>query len=57
MNRRESIKAIGISTISAGVLLEACEDDKVNETATGQPAQLEAGRQAFEIERNKKLKR
>ncbi|MEJ0102359.1 MAG: gluconate 2-dehydrogenase subunit 3 family protein [Bacteroidota bacterium] len=55
MNRRESIKAIGISAISAGVLLEACKDDKVKETATGQPAQLEAGRQAFEIERNKKL--
>jgi len=55
MNRRESIKAISISTLSAGVLLEACKDDKVKETAAEKPAQSEAGRQAFEIERNKKL--
>jgi hypothetical protein len=55
MDRRQSIKAIGISTLSAGVLLEACKDDKIKETAAEQPAQLEAGRQAFELEKNKKL--
>jgi hypothetical protein len=55
MNRRESIKAISLSTLSAGVLLQACKDDQVKEPVAEQPAQLEAGRQAFEIERNKKL--
>ena len=56
MNRRESIKAIGLSAASAA-LLEACKDDAVKkETAADQPAQAEAGRQAFETERNNKLK-
>ena len=54
MDRRQSIKAIGL-TLSSGVLLEACKDDKVKETATAQPAELQDGRQAFELERNKKL--
>jgi gluconate 2-dehydrogenase gamma chain len=55
MNRRESIKTISLSTLSAGILLEACKDDKVKETAKEQPAQVEAGRQAFETARNSKL--
>src|ERR1700733_2495110 len=55
MDRRQSIKAIGISTLSAGVLLDACKDDAVKEKVAEQPAQLETGRQAFELERNKKL--
>src|ERR1700744_488039 len=59
MNRRESLKAIGLGTLSAATLLEACkpkngklaEDNK----DTGAPAADEAGRQPFEIERDKKL--
>ena len=27
MNRRESLKAIGITTLSAGILLNACKSD------------------------------
>lgn len=57
MNRRESIKAIGLSAASAGILLEACKDETVKkETAVSQAGQLEEGRQAFEIERNNKVK-
>lgn len=57
MNRRESIKAIGLSAASAGLLLEGCKDDTVKKgTEAGEPVQAEAGRQAFEIEKNNKLK-
>jgi hypothetical protein len=58
MNRRESLKALGLTAISTGVLLEACKPGKdvkegvVNkETATSQP-----GRQDFEVARDKELK-
>src|ERR1700753_4165590 len=56
MNRRESLKALGIGTLSAGVLLEACKpkDSKLAEDNKGTGAD-EAGRQPFEIERDKKL--
>ena len=48
MNRRESIRAIGLSAASASLLLEGCKDDAIKkEVATDQPAQAEAGRQAF----------
>jgi len=58
MNRRESLKALGIGTLSAGVLLEACKpkDNKLAEdNKASAPAADEAGRQPFEIERDKKL--
>mgnify|MGYP001554100133 CR=1 FL=1 len=58
MNRRESLKALGIGTLSAGVLLEACKpkDSKLAEDNKGAaPSTDEAGRQPFEIERDKKL--
>jgi len=58
MNRRDSLKALGIGTLSAGVLLEACKpkDSKLAEDNKGAaPAADEAGRQPFEIERDKKL--
>jgi hypothetical protein len=58
MNRRESLKALGLTAISTGVLLEACKPGKdvkegvVNkESATSQP-----GRQDFEVARDKELK-
>lgn len=57
MNRRDSLKAIGLTAISTGVFLEACDtDNKKAKIATGTTAdENNAGREAFEIERNKKL--
>ncbi|HVW95560.1 MAG TPA: gluconate 2-dehydrogenase subunit 3 family protein [Mucilaginibacter sp.] len=58
MNRRDTLKALGIGTLSAGMLLEACKpkngtsaDANTTETAAAD----QAGRQPFEIERDKKL--
>ena len=54
MNRRESLKAIGIGTLTAGVLLEACNTKKADEIkVVGEEAN--ADRQVFEIENEKKL--
>ncbi|MGZ3871482.1 MAG: gluconate 2-dehydrogenase subunit 3 family protein [Mucilaginibacter sp.] len=58
MNRRDTLKAIGFGTLSTGLLLEACKpnDNKLAEdSANKAPAADEAGRQPFEIERDKKL--
>ncbi len=63
MKRRESLKVIGLGALSAGLLLESsCQ------TETGKPAEalvmpakntdtdkVPAGREAFEVERDKKL--
>lgn len=57
MNRRESLKAIGLTAVSTGVLLEACKTDNKKTTAVT-PTTADnnnAGREAFEVERNKKL--
>lgn len=56
MNRRESLKILGLTTLSTAVLLDACKPgtDKTNEIA-GTARTAEPGRQDFEIERNKKL--
>jgi hypothetical protein len=56
MNRRDSLKALGFTTLSAGLILEACKPgapktEEVAPTAAG----AEAGRQPFEVERDKKL--
>ena len=60
MNRRESLKAIGISTISTGVLLEACKTgtDKSSSKAVQKDDFGDAdttGLQEFEKERLKEL--
>ncbi|WP_183562321.1 gluconate 2-dehydrogenase subunit 3 family protein [Mucilaginibacter sp. SP1R1] len=57
MNRRDSLKALGLSTLSAGLLLEACKTDnkKAAEETAPATAEAEAGRQPFEVERDKKL--
>ncbi|HRP58276.1 gluconate 2-dehydrogenase subunit 3 family protein [Agriterribacter sp.] len=55
MNRRESLKAIGLTAVSTGVLLEACKTDNKKATTTVTADENNAGREAFEIERNKKL--
>src|SRR5476649_1650853 len=57
MNRRESLKAIGLGTLSTTLLLDACKpgDKKLAEENIGQAGPPEAGRMPEEIERNKKL--
>jgi hypothetical protein len=54
MNRRESIKFIGVGSITAGMILGSCKPQGT-ETTSAQPELLEAGRETFEIERDKKL--
>jgi gluconate 2-dehydrogenase gamma chain len=58
MNRRESLKAIGLGTLSATMLLDACKP-KTNKLAEDTNDEKitpdEAGRLPEEIERNKKL--
>ena len=56
MNRRESLRALGLTAISTGVLLEACKPgtDK-NEKAVEENSVPEAGREKFEVERDKNL--
>ena len=55
MNRRESLKALGIGTLSAGVLLDACKtkEDKAAGSTTDKPENTD--RQVSEIERDKNL--
>jgi gluconate 2-dehydrogenase gamma chain len=57
MNRRESLKALGITTISAGVLVEACKPKPENKetTVTAADAGVPADRQPIEAERDKKI--
>jgi len=54
MNRRDSLKAIGLTAISAGIVLEACKPTANQNNAAAEP-DLKPGRQAFEIERDRKL--
>lgn len=54
MNRRESLKAIGIGSLSASVLLDACKTKDAKEVvATDKP--FVTDRQVSELERDKKL--
>jgi len=56
MNRRDSIKALGLSTISTGLIFSALNADAATEIApVAEAAETEPGREQFEIERNKKL--
>jgi gluconate 2-dehydrogenase gamma chain len=61
MKRRESLKAIGLATLSTGLLLDSCRPDTAQvpaEAAVTTPAVApanEAGRQPVEIARDKKL--
>jgi hypothetical protein len=54
MNRRESLKAIGITTVSAELLLNACKP-KSKENGVVIDKATNEGRQPFEVEREKKL--
>src|ERR1700749_4955216 len=59
MNRRESLKAIGLGTLSAAAFLEACNNSgqKLAEDSTGNStaSDYDVTRQPKEIERDKKL--
>ena len=57
MNRRESLKALGIGTLSAGTLLAGCKpgtEEKVTNDADAVKAD-KTGRQDFEVARDKGL--
>ncbi|RZJ87555.1 gluconate 2-dehydrogenase subunit 3 family protein [Pedobacter sp. Leaf250] len=58
MNRRDSLKAIGLTAVSSAVLLEACKqpENKTEVTTTPEETGKEAGREQWEIDRDKKLK-
>jgi len=60
MKRRESLKAIGLATLSTGLLLDSCSPDKAKAPLAPAASQAEApaeevGRQAYEIARDKEL--
>ena len=56
MNRRESLKALGLTTLSAGLLLDACNPPApVAKDVPAAPTEV-PGREPFEVERDKKLK-
>lgn len=58
MNRRDSLKFLGIGTLSAATLIEACKpkNEKLAEDSTNKPGENdEAGRLPNEIARDKKL--
>ncbi len=58
MNRRDSLRALGIGTLSTGTLLIACKQNK-NDKTTGEeastPPSPQAGRQPYELERDARL--
>lgn len=56
MNRRESLKAIGLTAISSAVLLDACKPGvPPTENQTEGKTGAQPGREAFEVERDQKL--
>lgn len=59
MNRRDSLKALGLTAISTTVLLEACKQHETKTTEIVAPKDesgKETGREQWEIDRDKKLK-
>ncbi|RYE07408.1 MAG: gluconate 2-dehydrogenase subunit 3 family protein [Sphingobacteriaceae bacterium] len=57
MNRRDSLKALGLTAVSTAFLVDACKTapDKTAETSTETTPGDVAGREPFEIERDKQL--
>ena len=55
MNRRESLKTLGIGTLSASALLASCKTDTENKKAAKETVADKTGRQEFEIIRDKSL--
>lgn len=57
MNRRDSLKAIGLTTFSTVLLIDACKtspEKNIETVAATTPGDV-AGREPFELERNKQL--
>ncbi|HLS95708.1 MAG TPA: gluconate 2-dehydrogenase subunit 3 family protein [Sphingobacterium sp.] len=55
MNRRESLKALGLIAAGSGVLATACKQDKAKDAAAAADTEKLPGVQDFEHERNKQL--
>lgn len=55
MNRRDSLKAIGLTALSTGVLIQACKPGEEKEATTLADGELPPGRQEFEVARDKDL--
>jgi len=55
MNRRDSLKAIGLTAISSALLLEACKPGKPEDAVVATKDEVQPGREAFEIQRDKDL--
>ncbi|RCH55677.1 gluconate 2-dehydrogenase subunit 3 family protein [Mucilaginibacter hurinus] len=59
MNRRDSLKAIGLGTLSTGLLLGGCKPKEKKQTVKAPPQEIPAaadpGRQSWEEERDKAL--
>ena len=55
MNRRDSLRLLGIGTLSVGSLLEGCQRQPGHPNVTVPPAIDTTGRQDFEIARDKEL--
>lgn len=57
MNRRESIKALGITALSTTVLVEACKQPQnTSDKPIPEEVKAETGREQWEIDRDKQLK-
>jgi len=55
MNRRETLKTLGIGTLSASALLAACKTDTKDTIVAKKPVADKTGRQEYEIIRDKSL--
>src|SRR5690606_7085170 len=56
MNRRKYLQFIGVGSISASVLWESCKSETAEAPAVDEGFEvIEAGRETFEIERDKRL--
>ena len=54
MNRRESLRALGLTAVSTGIVLQACKPE-TNEAVAKAEEETSPGRQPFESERDRKL--
>jgi hypothetical protein len=55
MNRRDSLKAIGLGAVAAGALVAGCNSEPKGKTAGGDAGVNTTGRENFEIARDKAL--
>lgn len=55
MNRRDSLKAIGLTAVSSTLILKACKPGEDTDKVLNTDAEAQPGRQQFEIDRDKEL--